>query len=665
VVATAALASCAAPALATPIANLYATPSGGASSGSCTQSSPCTLAAAIEQATGNTSLNGYAVVINLATGTYTGGNTIQSGAGAPYSVELLGADGSTSASPSATVLSGGGTAQTMYVDGVDYSVRIQNLTLEDGSVTGYGANLLADASGGTAVTLDDDVVTGGFSVLGGQADVTNGYLDVDNTTVENSGSATYGSTAVGSSVLNVSDSTYTGNEDVGIYVGGSAYATIDHATIVASSYGVDANTTSTTTTKVTDSTIAGNTSAGLYADGGPLSVEGSILASNAGEDCLGAVTNAGNNVLDDSSCGFGTSLGSKVFTTAQIGLLPLGNNGGDTETERITAASVAHDFLPAVSDCEGYDERGLSQLQGSATDCDAGAYQYAPPTLSAVSPASTEPGGSGSIYLTGQNLNYATASFGFNVAAKVDDAAATQLVLAIPSAALLPLGSQPITVSNADGSATIGFTAIGPTIGSLGGTQPEVGQPYFETFPLSGGSYPVTFTVSLGTLPAGLTLSSSGTISGTPKTAGTASFTVKVIDGNGVTVTSPESLTVLAPTIRLTSSKVALNPGGAWVKISCGDATCTGSGKLTMTERIKVKQGKKTKTKTEKIVLASGGYVLKANARGTGILSLTSAGVHERTLLRHNRGSASATVSLSLAGGADLTATVKLSAKAP
>jgi hypothetical protein len=84
-----------------------------------------------------------------------------------------------------------------------------------------------------------------------------------------------------------------------------------------------------------------------------------------------------------------------------------------------------------------------------------------------------------------------------------------------------------------------------------------------------------------------------------------------------------------------------------------------------MTKRVKVKKGKKTRTKTEKIVLASGSYGVSANKTGGAILKLTKAGVRERTLLRRSRGSASATVSFTLLGGAELTAPVKLSAKSP
>jgi len=71
------------------------------------------------------------------------------------------------------------------------------------------------------------------------------------------------------------------------------------------------------------------------------------------------------------------------------------------------------------------------------------------------------------------------------------------------------------------------------TLGNLGNGL--VGGSY--NFPISaaGGLAPYNFTVGSGSLPPGLTLSSSGVLSGTPTTAGTNTFTVVVTDGNNCT----------------------------------------------------------------------------------------------------------------------------------
>jgi fibronectin type 3 domain-containing protein len=57
---------------------------------------------------------------------------------------------------------------------------------------------------------------------------------------------------------------------------------------------------------------------------------------------------------------------------------------------------------------------------------------------------------------------------------------------------------------------------------------------YSSVLTATGGTTPLTWTVAGGSLPPGLSLSSTGTISGTPTTAGTYGFTVTVTDSNNV-----------------------------------------------------------------------------------------------------------------------------------
>jgi len=60
----------------------------------------------------------------------------------------------------------------------------------------------------------------------------------------------------------------------------------------------------------------------------------------------------------------------------------------------------------------------------------------------------------------------------------------------------------------------------------------------------SGGTSPYTWSLSSGSLPAGLSLSSAGQITGTPTTAASSSFTVKVTDSASNTATKSLSITV-------------------------------------------------------------------------------------------------------------------------
>jgi len=76
-----------------------------------------------------------------------------------------------------------------------------------------------------------------------------------------------------------------------------------------------------------------------------------------------------------------------------------------------------------------------------------------------------------------------------------------------------------------------------------GGT---VGQTYTQTLRATGGLGALTWSVSGGSLPAGLTLSSAGTISGTPAAAETSNFTVTATDTFGQSDTQDLSIAVSA-----------------------------------------------------------------------------------------------------------------------
>jgi len=72
----------------------------------------------------------------------------------------------------------------------------------------------------------------------------------------------------------------------------------------------------------------------------------------------------------------------------------------------------------------------------------------------------------------------------------------------------------------------------------------QVGVAYSNQLTVTGGTSPFTWSVSAGALPAGLTLSSSGLLSGTPTTVGSSTFTVRVVDGSGQSATESVTLVV-------------------------------------------------------------------------------------------------------------------------
>nr|WP_269744712.1 putative Ig domain-containing protein [Granulicella tundricola] len=74
--------------------------------------------------------------------------------------------------------------------------------------------------------------------------------------------------------------------------------------------------------------------------------------------------------------------------------------------------------------------------------------------------------------------------------------------------------------------------------------------PYTQTLAAAGGIAPYTYTITAGTLPPGITMSSTGVVSGTPTVVGASSFTVTATDSEGTpqTASLPLVLLVVYPT---------------------------------------------------------------------------------------------------------------------
>ena len=88
---------------------------------------------------------------------------------------------------------------------------------------------------------------------------------------------------------------------------------------------------------------------------------------------------------------------------------------------------------------------------------------------------------------------------------------------------------------------------------------------YSTTLTATGGTPPYAWSISSGSLPAGLKLSSGGSISGTPTTNGTASFTLRVTDAAGASATSAVSIAVTGPTIPNPSLGTSKNWSGYYL----------------------------------------------------------------------------------------------------
>lgn len=138
-------------------------------------------------------------------------------------------------------------------------------------------------------------------------------------------------------------------------------------------------------------------------------------------------------------------------------------------------------------------------------------------------------------------------------------AAATGVISGTPAAA----GSFTFTVQLSDSAGTAPakqaltiVVATGLAITTAPALPPvTINTAYSETLTASGGTGALTWAITTGALPTGLTLNAAtGAITGTPKVAGSFSFTAKVTDSKSVTATQAFTLTIAAtPTIGATS----------------------------------------------------------------------------------------------------------------
>ena len=202
-------------------------------------------------------------------------------------------------------------------------------------------------------------------------------------------------------------------------------------------------------------------------------------------------------------------------------------------------------------------------------------FTYLPvPTVTGVSPATGVTTGGTVVALTGTGFTGVSAvSFGGVPATSFTVNSATSITAMAPPGAV---GTVNITVAASGGtSATAAanqFTYVAPTLvlSPTALTAPVYGSAYNQTITAIGGNGSYSFSVTAGALPAGLTLSTSGVLSGTPTAAGTFNFTITATDTSATPLTGarPYSVTIAAPTIAVTpASLVAVvnpSPGNSY-----------------------------------------------------------------------------------------------------
>jgi len=181
------------------------------------------------------------------------------------------------------------------------------------------------------------------------------------------------------------------------------------------------------------------------------------------------------------------------------------------------------------------------------------------PPLTFTTPASLSPGEVGSAYSLTITVNGGASPYTFSV---TGGSLPPGLIIngqGVISGTPTAVGTSPFAVTVADANqvtTTNNFSlTVDPALVITGPASLPAGTVNVAytptTITASGGVLPYAW--SSPALPAGLSISTSGVISGTPTAAGTSSVTLKVIDGNGITATAPYSITVEASPLVIAS----------------------------------------------------------------------------------------------------------------
>lgn len=236
------------------------------------------------------------------------------------------------------------------------TVSFDQLTIRHGNVPGEGGGI-AQFSVVATVRVTNSTITNNEAGSAGGIFNEHAHFELIESTVSDNDGASFGGGILNGGAMTVTNSTVSGN---GAGALGGGVMNVSRMYLLNST--------------IAENQAPSTTGGGIRHEGeGPLTMKNTIVADNgAGGDCAfappAAVTDSGNNLDSDGTCGLGAtsiSMGSAL-------LAPLQDNGGPTHTHALMDGS---DALDAADDdaCPPTDQRGVTRPQGEA--CDIGAFE--------------------------------------------------------------------------------------------------------------------------------------------------------------------------------------------------------------------------------------------------------------------------------------------------
>ena len=309
---------------------------------------------------------------------------------------------------------------------------------------------------------------------------------------------------------------------------------------------------------------------------------------------------------------------STTGTTAAISGRPCGS-GSTTFTVTLTdsggAAPVSQQFTITISPPPALSISTTSLAPGTVDAVYAGAVATqggaAPLAWSVIS--GTLPPGLVLNPVNGKITGIPTTAGTFSFTVQVKDSALPTSQTASQALSITIATPAPLAISTP--SLAAGVTATG----------------YSGTLQATGGVLPYTWSITNGQLPAGLTINSSGTITGTPVLAGMSTFTVQVADSevdpvtgnpNPMTATKPFTITVTAGT---NNNKLLFNGYSFLFTGFDKDGSVAIAGFLTADGNGNITSGGEDITRASKVVTGAtltGTYSIDSSGDGHGKLEL-------------------------------------------
>ncbi len=443
------------------------------------------------------------------------------------------------------------------------TITVNPATLPNGAAgVSYSQNITAAPAGGSYTFA-----------------VTSGTLPAG-LTLSSSGTLSGTPTTVGSSTFTV---TATG---FGSCTGSRSYTlTIDCPTITVNPATLSNGTAGTSySANFTAAPAGGSYTFGVTSGTLPA---GLTLASDG--TLSGTPTTAGSSTFTVTATGFGSCTGSRSYTltidcpTITVNPATLSNGTAGTSYSANITASPASSYTFAVT--SGTLPAGLTlasdgTLSGTPTTAGSSTFTVTAtgfgtctgsrsytltidcPTIT-VNPATLPNGTAGTSYSQTVTASPAGGSYTFAATSGTVPPGLTLSSGGVLSGTPTTNGTFNFRITATGFGSCTGFrdytvTIACPTITVNPATLPNgtAGTSYSQTVTASpaGGSY--TFAATSGTVPPGLTLSSGGTLSGTPTTTGTFTFTVTATGFGSCTGSRSYTISIACPTITINTTSL-------------------------------------------------------------------------------------------------------------